>query len=276
MSLIDQDHFPAEYLVGPARTGLILGTGWSAESVLHEHFQPTDVLSFAAAGIPGRSVDGHAGRFLVGKWQGTPAVVSQGRKHLNEVLEQPAILRYWLGTLFRLMNGGQRLVITQAVGGLIPVMEPGMLAFPGELALSHLVHPYLDAAADEFVNPEDLLPRSLNALQHAARVANLDYFRQSARYFMIAGPAFGGRGDRSDLRERGFHTVGMSLVPELCLTAVENLERAKDGRPPIRVMASQLITDNNDRPSHADNQKVARDLAPRLGIFLSTLLAVEW
>lgn len=264
-----------------ARIGLILGTGWSDDEVLNEHFQEESSVTFADAKLLPPTTHGHAGLFRVGTWDGQPVVISQGRIHRHEVDHEPDLLRRWVGTLLYLMGRGTRVIITNAVGGNLPEAKPGMIALPCRIGGAEKGTPYLKS---EFVTPDAVLPnpdtyegmREFRWLSGLIRSSGLKAFLYPANYIMIKGPGFGGRADRLDWRARGFHVVGMSLSPELYLLAVENQDRVRDRESVIRVRAVQLVTDNDDAPTHEGNQAVAHELAPKLGVLLSNLLAADW
>lgn len=264
-----------------ARTGLVLGTGWSDDGVLAKHFQEEGCVPFEEAGLGSAATAGHAGLFRFGTWDDRPVVISQGRIHSHEVDHDPQLLRRWVGSLLYLMGRGTRLIITNAVGGNVPEARPGTIAIPCRLGGAEKGTPYLQS---EFVAPDAALPdpetyqgmREFDRLCGLIRASGLKPFLYPANYIMIKGPGFGGRADRLDWRRRGFQLVGMSLSPELYLLAVENQDRQKEGEPLIQVRALQLITDNDDAPTHEGNQAVARSLAPGLGALISNLLSSNW
>ncbi|MBU0646054.1 hypothetical protein KJ611_01070 [Patescibacteria group bacterium] len=272
------------------RQGLITGTGWSDDIVLQQHFEEEARYSFVESGLASAAVPGHPKMFRLGRWAGVPVVISHGRLHFNEVCGplgwQPHLLRQWLAILIKAMGGGRRLIITNLVGANLPEIKRGMLTFPtqlvtGGLGLSH--HPWLDVTQGEFVAPESLLPcraiddpnRFLHAAISAASQAELDWHNGACRYLMIGGAGFGGIGDRYLYQRLGVHTVGMSVLPELGLVCVYNQSR-DPADPPLRVGVAQLVSDNEDEPTHDGNQDIARAQAPKLGLFLSHLLQADW
>lgn len=100
-------------------TGIVLGSGLGplAEAVVVE-----SVTDFAAAGLPGSSVPGHAGRFLTGRLGSEPVVVQQGRVHLYEGHDARDVTA---GIRWMAERGITRVVLTNAAGTLNPDFAPG-------------------------------------------------------------------------------------------------------------------------------------------------------
>ena len=191
------------------------------------------------------------------------------------------MLRQWMGSILNFMGGSNKLLITNAVGGNVPDAVPQSIAIPCRIGGAEKGTPYLKT---EFVVPDQSLPnpntiqgmRQFQAISELVRKNDLVVFPKPANYLMIKGPGFGGRADRLDWRRRNFHLVGMSLAPELYLIAVENQDRKQIQEEEIKIRAVQLITDNDDAPTHQDNQAVAHALAPKLGNLISSLILSEW
>lgn len=259
-----------------SRVGLILGTGWGDPSVIKRYIAVEKEIDFFNCGIrPAERIEGHAGKFLFGTWDGIPVVVSSGRLHMNQVHDDPTRLRSWMGLLLAFMGTERRLIVTQSVGGLVDHLPAGTLAVPTMTQMWHLEEPWMNPG--EFMPPEAEMPGEkspfINIALEAALKADIvcvaDVF-----YIMVVGTCFGGKGDRKTLKALGFQTVGMSLIPELSLVALENSGRSPEQR--IRVAPVQFVSDNKDVPTHEGNTDEAHEAAPKLGVFLNEIIHAEW
>jgi purine-nucleoside phosphorylase len=102
-----------------AKIAVVLGSGLGPLAKLVE---VASVVSFAEAGLPVSKVQGHEGRFLVGRLEGREVIVMQGRVHLYEGHDAMAVTAgiRWLHT-----QGVETLVLTNAAGTLHPEHPPG-------------------------------------------------------------------------------------------------------------------------------------------------------
>ena len=102
------------------RIGLILGTGLGglAEAIQ----QPTIIPYSELPGWPLSTVQGHAGRLVIGSLDGQNLLVMQGRIHFYEGYDMAQV------TLpVRVMQrlGIEILIVTNAAGGVNPAFVPG-------------------------------------------------------------------------------------------------------------------------------------------------------
>ncbi len=272
--------FVAQHLTpGIKRALVILGSGQNDEAILDVHLKQDwrdHRIPFADVGINAPTKAGHAGTFVLSKWDGVPVVVSQGRLHSYQVPNDPRQLRHWMTAGLVLMNGSQRVIVHNAVGGLNRYMIEGSIALPTQFIASHFrCDGYVDGWSDGHPAPEALLPQEGSPFNHLARryaaEVELPVSQHVARYIVVSGPRFGGAGERSLFGEVfGCDTVGMSLLPELDLVAVENMMRAPEER--IRLGSIQVVTDNKDHPTDAGVVDVARQAAPKVAQLIGKLL----
>jgi purine-nucleoside phosphorylase len=134
------------------RIGLILGTGLGglAEAVERPVIIPYKELP----GWPLSTVEGHAGRLVIGELDGQPILVMQGRIHFYEGYDMAQV------TLpVRVMQrlGIEILIVTNAAGAINPAFEPGdvmlitdHLNFVGMAGLNPLIGPNLDVFGPRF------------------------------------------------------------------------------------------------------------------------------
>jgi purine-nucleoside phosphorylase len=197
------------------RVGLILGSGLGplAESIENPDFVPYSDIP----GWPISSVQGHAGRLVIGTLEGQSVVVMQGRTHYYEGYDMPR-----LGLPVRAMQqlGIEILIISNAAGAVNPAFEPGDLMlltdhlnFIGMAGQNPLRGPNLDEFGPRFPDMSQVYDRKLIAL--AREVSNeAKLGMQEGVYCCLAGPSFETPADLRFLRAVGVDAVGMSTVPE--------------------------------------------------------------
>lgn len=166
------------------------------------------------AGFPVSTVQGHAGKLLVGRAGGTPVACMQGRMHLYEghPASSLAVSIRALGLL-----GVKTLVLTNAAGGLRPDLTPGsLMAIEDHINLSGfnpLIGPNDEAVGPRFVDMTDAYDPALRALlDQAAAAQGVDLKR--GVYLQVAGPNFETPAEIRAFRALGADAVGMSTVPE--------------------------------------------------------------
>lgn len=165
-------------------------------------------------GFPVSTVQGHAGKLLIGSAGGAPVVCMQGRMHLYEG-HAPASLAVSIRALRRL--GVETLVLTNAAGGLRPDLTPGsLMAIEDHINLSGfnpLIGPNDEAVGPRFVDMTDAYDPGLRALlDEAAAAQGVDL--KKGVYLQVAGPNFETPAEIRAFRTLGADAVGMSTVPE--------------------------------------------------------------
>jgi purine-nucleoside phosphorylase len=197
------------------KIGLILGSGLGplADSVEDKVVIETGQLQ----GWPPSTVEGHAGRLVIGNLEARPVFVMQGRVHFYEGQSMPRI-----GLSVRVMQrmGVETIIITNAAGGVNPEFEPGELMLItdhinliGMAGHSALNGPNLDEFGPRFPDMSRVYDLQLSEL--AREVAREQGFTlREGVYICLAGPAFETPADLRFLRMIGVDAVGMSTVPE--------------------------------------------------------------
>src|SRR3990170_4240507 len=148
------------------RVGLILGSGLGP---LAESIKEADVVPYSEiSGWPVSSVEGHAGRLVLGKLEGQSVVVMQGRTHFYEGYDMPR-----LGLPVRVMQrlGIEILIVTNAAGAVNPEYEPGDLMMLldhlnllGMAGQTPLRGPNLDELGPRFPDMSQAYDRKLHSL----------------------------------------------------------------------------------------------------------------
>ena len=196
--------------------GMILGTGLGS---LADEVQAADRLPYSELlHWPESTVEGHAGRLVIGELEGHTVLVMQGRAHYYEGYTMAQV-----GLPVRVMQllGVQTLLITNAAGGVNPGFNPGDLMLItdhvnliGMGGLNPLRGKNIDSFGPRFPDMMDSYDPELRALAvQAAEGAGIGL--QKGVYVSLAGPNFETPADLRFLQAIGADAVGMSTVPEV-------------------------------------------------------------
>lgn len=194
------------------KVALVLGSGLGGFA---EAMQVDAAIPYAQInGFPVSTVQGHAGRLVIGTAGGAPVACMQGRMHLYEGHPAPS-LAVSIRALRRL--GVETLVLTNAAGGLRPDLTPGsLMAIEDHINLSGfnpLIGPNDEAVGPRFVDMTDAYDPALRALLDQAAAAQ-DVELKRGVYLQVAGPNFETPAEIRAFRTLGADAVGMSTVPE--------------------------------------------------------------
>ncbi len=198
------------------RVGIILGSGLNdlAVSIIDAVTIPYGDLPH----WPVSTVEGHAGRLVVGKLEGQPVLVMQGRVHFYE--------GYSMGQVtlpVRVMQrlGLEMMIVTNAAGGVNPDFVPGdvmlitdNLNLMGMSGLNPLMGPNLDELGPRFPDMSKVYDRELMDIARKVAVG-ADIALREGVYCGLSGPSFESPADLRFLRLAGTDAVGMSTVPEV-------------------------------------------------------------
>ncbi|MEM9828556.1 MAG: purine-nucleoside phosphorylase [Planctomycetota bacterium] len=265
--------------------GLILGSGLGGVAD-----QIETQASIAYADLPGFAVPraaGHAGRLILGRWQGVDVVAMAGRFHLYEGWSFDQIT-FPVAVMAAL--GATNLIVSNAAGGVRPGLRVGDLILiadsidwmrglgaggvglgAGGMGLgaggANPAHAGLGGARSP--NPSgrrcDASMYDSQWRQWALRWARkLDVRLSEGTYLAMSGPTYETRAEYRMMRRMGVDVVGMSTVPE-----------ALHGyRLGMRVLGFSMVSNvaNPDRPSETHHDEVieagkrgAQDLQRILG-----------
>ncbi|HJW42570.1 MAG TPA: purine-nucleoside phosphorylase [Rhizomicrobium sp.] len=212
------------------KTALILGSGLGPLADRIE--SPTDISYGEIPGFPVPTVAGHQGRLRVGTLAGHRLACMQGRLHAYEGHPAQAI-----AVPIRILRqlGVERLILTNAAGGINPKYFPGTLMLIADHINFSGQNP-LVGANDERIGPRfpdmshayDPEMRALFAA--AARRAGVAI--ESGIYVYVLGPSFETPAEIRAFATLGADAVGMSTVPE-CIAGVHC---------GMKVMALSVIT----------------------------------
>ena len=198
------------------RVGLILGSGLNA---LADSVQKADIIPFGdLPNWPRSTVQGHAGRLVIGELEGQSVFVMQGRVHFYEGYSMSQIT---LPVRVMLRLGLEMMIVTNAAGGINPDYLPGdvmlitdNLNLVGMSGSNPLMGPNIDELGPRF--PDMSRAYDLELMEKARKVASENKISlHEGVYCGLSGPSFESPADLRFLRMAGADAVGMSTVPEV-------------------------------------------------------------
>ncbi|HYX28707.1 MAG TPA: purine-nucleoside phosphorylase [Pyrinomonadaceae bacterium] len=191
---------------------VVLGSGLGAFA--DELSEPTAIAYKDISGFAQATVEGHAGRLVVGNAGNVPIAAMQGRFHfyegysLDDVTFPVRVLK---------MLGVQTLILTNAAGSLNTELTPGSLMVISDHINLMGVNPLIGANDDRF-GPRfpDLTstydPDLQNLVIEEAKTMEIDLRR--GVYAALSGPSYETPAEIHMVRTLGADAVGMSTVPE--------------------------------------------------------------
>ncbi len=192
--------------------GLVLGSGLGAFADEIE-----DSVKIPYEDIPGfarSTVEGHAGRLVLGKIEGVNVSAMQGRFHFYEgySLNDVTFPHRVMGLL-----GVKSLIVTNAAGGINVDFQPGMLMLICDhlnlMGTNPLIGKNDDRFGTRFPDMTEVYNRDYQEMTiEEANKMNLNLRR--GVYAALTGPSYETPAEIRLLRILGADAVGMSTVPE--------------------------------------------------------------
>ncbi len=198
------------------KIGLILGSGLNplAEAIESPDVIPTGDIPH----WPISTVQGHAGRLVIGELEGQAVLVLQGRIHFYEGYPMAVVT---LPVRVMIALGIEVLIVTNAAGGLNPSFAPGDLMlirdhlnFPGMAGNNPLFGPNDEAIGPRFPDMTQAYDPALREVARRAATAAGLTLREGV-YAYVAGPSFETPAELRFLQIAGGDAVGMSTAPEV-------------------------------------------------------------
>lgn len=204
--------FIREKFAEDIKVALVLGSGLGAFADEVENavrIDYADIPHFARS-----TVEGHAGRLVLGTVNGVGVAVQQGRFHYYEgySLEEVTFPMRVFGLL-----GVKTVVLTNAAGSLNADFRPGSLMLIGDHINLMGVNP-LRGKNDErfgarFPDMTEVYSRDLMELIQS-EAKEIGFILRRGVYCALSGPCYETPAEIRMLREMGADAVGMSTVPE--------------------------------------------------------------
>ena len=253
------------------KIGLVLGSGLSP---LAEAVERADVLPYGEIPhFPVSTVEGHAGRLVIGQLAGVDVCVMQGRFHFYEGYTQQQIT-----FPVRVMQqmGIDTLILTNAAGGINPSFRAGDLMiiddhinFMGLVGNSPLHGPNLNDFGLRFPSMTDVYSPVLRRLAHDVATRQGEKLQHGV-YAALSGPAFETPAEVRLMRLIGADAVGMSTAPEA--TVARHAGMRVLGISTITNVAIDVL-DSQAQTSHEEVIETGRLVVPRLTRLLLGVLA---
>ncbi|WP_456278442.1 purine-nucleoside phosphorylase [Bacillus sp. AK128] len=197
--------------------GLILGSGLGELADEIEEAVKIDYENIP--NFPVSTVEGHAGKLVVGKLKGKAVIAMQGRFHFYEGYSMQEVtfpVRVMKGL------GVHSIVVTNACGGMNKEFEPGdLMLIEDHLNMTGgnpLIGPNESELGPRFPDMSRAYTKAY--IETAKEVAkNLDIKVQKGVYAGITGPTYMTPAELIMLRNLGADTIGMSTVPEVIVAS---------------------------------------------------------
>lgn len=194
------------------RIGITLGSGLSgfADRIeVESTIAYQDIPHFAPP-----SVDGHPGEIVFGKVKNLPIVILRGRIHYYEGHSLDQVV---YPTRVIAQMGIQKLILTNAAGGLDPEMRPGdFMVIDDHINLTGnnpLIGPNITELGLRFPDMTEAYDAKISEAAVETFV-KLGIRHSRGVYCGVSGPTYETAAEVRYLQKIGGHAVGMSTVPE--------------------------------------------------------------
>ena len=194
------------------KIALVLGSGLGA---FGDRIDVKEIIEYSSIeGFPVSTVSGHNGRFLFGYVENIPVVVMQGRIHYYEGYCMTDVV---LPIRLMCMLGAEKIILTNAAGGINKTFVPGTLMALTDHITSFVPSPLIGQNIDElgvrFPDMSCVYDKKLREILN--QTANkLDIPLREGVYIQFTGPAYETPAEINMARTLGADAVGMSTAVE--------------------------------------------------------------
>jgi len=196
----------------PVAIAMVLGSGLG--DLANEVQQKTIIPYSEIPHFPVSTVQGHAGRLVIGMLSDRRVLVMQGRLHFYEGYSMDTVV--FPIQMMRVL-GIKELLLTNAAGCVNTAWVPGDLMIISDhiklVADNPLRGPNPDELGERFFDMGSAYPAELRALAHASG-ERLNIPLREGIYQLFTGPSFETPAEVRFARMCGADAVGMSTVPE--------------------------------------------------------------
>ncbi len=248
------------------RVGLTLGSGLSnfIKSVSVEaSISYGDIPHFAPS-----TVDGHPGNLILGRVEETPVVIMQGRIHFYEGHPMERVV---YPTRVMAQLGIEKLILTNAAGGLDPQMHPGDFMLIRDhinlMGTNPLIGPNIAELGLRFPDMSEAYDREM--LERLQSILSRRGVRHTTGiYCGVSGPTYETPAEVRFLQNVGGQAVGMSTVPETI--AAKHMGLRVCGISCITNLAAGL---SNQKITHEEVKEIGRQVEQNFAEFLVEFIA---
>jgi purine-nucleoside phosphorylase len=254
------------------RVAVILGSGLGS---LVQQLEDADIIPYSSIpGFPDCTVEGHAGRLVIGRLEGLEIAMMQGRAHYYEGYSIQQIT--FPVRVFQQM-GIVILMVTNAAGGINPKFKAGDLMLltdhlnlVGMAGLNPLRGPNDPELGPRFPDMSRAYDPELREM--ARRVAKREGIPlHEGVYIMLAGPSFETPADIRFLAKIGADAVGMSTVPEVTV-ARHSGTRVLGVSGIANTLSPDAAAAGHDDTTHEEVLAAGKVLTPRLAALIRGVL----
>jgi len=190
---------------------IVLGSGVGG---MLDRLDDAEGVPYAEVGLPQTSIQGHAGRLVVGRLGEQRVAMLSGRIHTYEGHPLEMAVR---GVRAMAAWGVENLLMTSAVGSLHNGLQPGDLVRITDhinlMGINPLVGPNIEELGPRFPDVSKAYCPSLGALADA-EAARQGITLHTGVYVAVRGPSYETPAEVRMLGMMGGSVVGMSVVPE--------------------------------------------------------------
>ncbi len=236
---------------------LILGSGLGSVA---DELEDAKAIPFAdIPHFPVSTVSGHAGRLIFAKMSDKEVLVMQGRVHYYEGYSMQEVT-----FPVRVMQelGIQKLLVTNACGGLREGMQPGDLCLIRDHVNLMGANPLRGANHEAWGRRFPDMSRAYSAAlrELAKRVAaRLDIPIAEAVFAAVSGPCYETHAEAHYMKTIGVDLVGMSTVPEVLVAVHAGMEVLG-----ISSITDVLALQGAEPITHEQVVEVSKLIQPRL------------
>lgn len=217
MSLSNKIKDSADFILSKSKykpqIGLILGSGLGA---IADQIKDAEFYNYnEIPNFPISTVEGHAGRLVIGNFQGKQVIAMQGRFHFYEGYNMQEVT--FPVRVMKLL-GVEKLIVTNAAGAVNKDFTPGdLMLINDHINLSGsnpLFGKNLSEFGTRFPDMSNAYDKDLrNKVKEIAKNLNIEL--REGVYTMFTGPTYETPAEIRMARILGSDAVGMSTVPEV-------------------------------------------------------------